>query len=232
MIKTKLWVQLGVALLLAVSTVSAWAQARYYRYVNNEGVKVMGHSIPPEFVKNGYEIISATGRVIEVVEPAPDPEFIEQERAKAELKAEYEVLAKRYSTVRDIEAAKNRKLVHVDANILLVESSIENIQGEIDDITRRAAEFERAGRAVPKNILDTLDALNEKMAATVAILDQRHADKKEIEDRFSMELQLFTKGVESFENGDLSKLDLGGDAASADEAPVSDASAESEEAGS
>ena len=229
MIKTKLWVQLSLAAVLTCVTASAWAQARYYRYVNDEGVKVIGHSIPPEFVKNGYEIISATGRVIEVVEPAPDPEFVEQERAKAELKAEYEVLAKRYSTVRDIEAAKNRKLVHVDANILLVKSSIENIQGEIDDITRRAAEFERAGRAVPKNILETLDALNEKMAATEAILAQRHADKKEIEDRFSMELQLFTKGVESFENGDLSKLDRGD---TAGEAPVSDASAQSEEAGS
>lgn len=229
MIKTKLWVQLSLAAVLTCVTASAWAQARYYRYVNDEGVKVMGHSIPPEFVKNGYEIINATGRVIEVVEPAPDPEFVEQERAKAELKAEYEVLAKRYSTVRDIEAAKNRKLVHVDANILLVESSIENIQGEIDDITRRAAEFERAGRAVPKNILETLDALNEKMAATEAILAQRHEDKKEIEDRFSMELQLFTKGVESFENGDLSKLDRGD---TAGEAPVSDASAQSEEAGS
>lgn len=228
---TKQWAQIAVASLLVASTATAWAQGRYYRYVNDEGVKVMGHSIPPEYVKNGYEIVSTNGRVIEVVEPAPDPEFVAQERAKAELKAEYEVLAKRYSTVRDIEAAKNRKLVHVDANILLVRSSIENIQAEIDDITRRAAEFERAGRAVPKNILDTLDALNEKMAATTAILEQRYEDKKEIEDRFSMELQLFTKGVESFENGDLSKLDRGETSAATEES-VDDDGEDETEAGS
>ncbi|HEY7774084.1 MAG TPA: hypothetical protein VIC26_12945 [Marinagarivorans sp.] len=175
------------------------AQGQYYRYVNEDGVKVLGHSIPPKYVKNGYEIVSRHGRVIEVVEPAPDPEFVEQERAKAELRAQYELLARRYSTVRDIEAARQRKLIHVDASILLVESSIENIQEEIDGITTRAAEFERAGRAVPKNILDTLAALNEKMAATRAIRDQRLEEKKIIDDRFARELRLFTQGAADFE---------------------------------
>lgn len=42
----------------------------YYRYRNAEGVKVISHSIPPEFSQSGYEILSATGRVIRVVPPA------------------------------------------------------------------------------------------------------------------------------------------------------------------
>lgn len=192
-----------LAICLSVLAAGFWvgvaaAQGQYYRYVNEEGVKVMGHSIPPEYVKNGYEIVSTNGRVVEVVEPAPDPEFVEQERAKAELKAEYELLARRYSTVRDIEAAKQRKLVHVDASIVLVDSSLGNIQEEVDDITARAAGFERAGKDVPKNILGTLAALNEKLAATRAIRAQRIEEKSIIEERFSKELQLFTLGVASF----------------------------------
>lgn len=192
-----------LAICLSVLAAGCWvgvaaAQGQYYRYVNEEGVKVMGHSIPPEYVKNGYEIVSTNGRVVEVVEPAPDPEFVEQERAKAELKAEYELLARRYSTVRDIEAAKQRKLVHVDASIVLVDSSLGNIQEEVDDITARAAGFERAGKDVPKNILGTLAALNEKLAATRAIRAQRIEEKSIIEERFSKELQLFTLGVASF----------------------------------
>ncbi len=195
---------------LSVLVVSGWvggvsANTQYYRYIDDDGVKVMGHSIPPKYVKNGYEIVSTRGRVIEVVDPAPDPEFVEQERAKAELKAEYELLARRYSTVRDIEAAKQRKLVHVDASIVLVNSSIENIQEEVDSITARAAGFERAGKSVPTNILDTLTALNEKLAATSAIRAQRIEEKGVIEDRFSKELQLFTQGVASFSGGEPSQ---------------------------
>lgn len=194
-------------LVLSCYMSSVFAQAQYYRYVNEDGVKVMGHSIPPQYVKNGYEIVSTQGRVLEVVEPAPDPEFVEQERAKAELKAEYDLLARRYSTVRDIEAAKQRKLVHVDASILLVDNSIENIQEEIDDITTRAAGFERAGKEVPSNILDTLAALNEKMAATQAIRSQRIEEKSIIEERFAKELQLFTLGVASFAEGATGEAD-------------------------
>ena len=190
---------------------NSYAQGQYYRYVNAEGVKVLGHSIPPQYVANGYEVLSSNGRVIRIVEPAPDPELVEIERAKAVLKAKYEQLSRRYSNVRDIDAAKLRKLVHVEASILLVEASIENIKNEIDSITARAADFERAGKAVPQNLLDTLKALNEKMEATLAIQQQRFDEKNSIAERFAAEKKLFTEGVENFDPTAAQKLQVGDD---------------------
>ncbi|WP_053981636.1 hypothetical protein [Marinagarivorans algicola] len=198
------WVVTGVVSVGMTSDV--YAQGQYYRYVNEEGVKVLGQSIPPRYVANGYEVISANGRVVQVVEPALDPELVEMQRAQAELKASYELLARRYSTVRDIEAAKQRKLIHVEASILLVEGSIEGIQAEIDDLTVRAANLERAGKVVPNNVLDTLSALNEKMTATQAIYQQRKHEKEEIVTRFTQEKQLFTQGVERFNPEAMHKL--------------------------
>lgn len=203
----------------AVFASKVYAQGHYYRYVNEEGVKVLGHSIPPQYVANGYEVLSANGRVISVVEPAPDPELVEIERAKAVLKAKYEQLSRRYSTVRDIEAAKQRKLTHVEASILLVESSIDNIQDEIDSITARAASFERAGKAVPQQTLDMLKALNEKMDATLAIKEQRFNEKQSIVDRFAAEKKLFTEGIENFDPEAAQKLQAGDDTDEAQAAP-------------
>ena len=191
--KSLKWLCAGI--LTMVCAVSVYAQGQYYRYINDDGVKVLGHSIPPQYVHKGYEIIAAKGRVLEVVAPAPKPEVLEQERERAELEAKYELLSKRYSTVRDIEAAKQRKLVHVDASMKLVDSSIESIQHEIDDITARAADFERAGKSVPQNILDTLTALNEKMAATRAIRQQRMEEKQILLTRFADEEALFINGA-------------------------------------
>ena len=212
---------LGVAFAMAVFASKVYAQGHYYRYVNEEGVKVLGHSIPPQYVANGYEVLSANGRVISVVEPAPDPELVEIERAKAVLKAKYEQLSRRYSTVRDIEAAKQRKLTHIEASILLVESSIENIQDEIDSITARAASFERAGKAVPQQTLDMLKTLNEKMEATLAIKEQRFNEKQFIVDRFAAEKKLFTEGVENFDPAAAKKLEAGDDADDAEASPGS-----------
>ena len=178
-------------LALTVVTTPSWAQGHFYRFVNDDGVKVLGHSIPPELVHKGYEIISPTGRVLQVVDPAPEAEELEKERALAELEVKYELLAKRYSTERDIEAAKSRKLVHIDASILLVQSSVESVQAEINDITRRAADFERAGKAVPQDTLNALALLNEKMTATKAILALREEEKRSIVERFAQERELF-----------------------------------------
>jgi hypothetical protein len=46
----------------------------FYRYTNDQGVRVLSQSIPPRYVPNGYEVISRTGRVLKVVEPAPSGE--------------------------------------------------------------------------------------------------------------------------------------------------------------
>ena len=178
-------------LALTLSSSLSWAQGHFYRYVNDEGVKVLGHSIPPAFVHKGYEIISPTVRVLQVIEPAPEPAELEKERALAEMGVKYELLAKRNSTERDIEAAKSRKLIHIDASILLVQSSIESVQAEINDLTRRAADYERAGQAVPKDTLAALAVLTDKMVATKAILSLREEEKQAIIDRFAEERELF-----------------------------------------
>lgn len=186
-------------LVQGVASTVVYAQGHTYRYVNDEGVKVMTNSMPPKHVHKGYEILSSTtGRVIGVVEPAPDPELVVQERALAELKLKYEHLAKRYSSVRDIEATKQRKLVHVDASILLADNSVANVQKEIDEIMKQAATYERAGKQVPDVILKTLKGLNEKMEVTRTIQKSRMAEKKAITERFEQEKVLFTKGVEAF----------------------------------
>ncbi len=184
--------------MLALSQV-ALAQGYTYRYVNDEGVKVMGNSIPPHYVSRGYEVLSATGRLLRVVEPAPDPEFLAAAKAKAELKEKYDHLAMRYSSEHDIEAAKQRKLVHVDASILLADSSIDRVQEQIDKTTLRAASYERAGKAVPKRVVDALALLDEKMSANKMIKASRVAEKQAIVDRFEADKALFLKGAATFE---------------------------------
>ena len=197
-----IFVSVGISaavLSMFVLSQAALAQGYTYRYVNDEGVKVMGNSIPPHYVSRGYEVLSATGRLLRVVEPAPEPELLEAAKARAELKEQYDHLAKRYSSERDIEAAKQRKLVHVDASISLADSSIARVQEQIDKTTLRAASYERAGKPVPKKVVDALALLDEKMSANKMIKASRIEEKQAIVDRFEADKALFLKGVALFE---------------------------------
>src|SRR5690606_27958622 len=100
---------LGAWATLATTPVFA-ADRVYYRYINEDGVQVLNHIIPPEYVPKGYEVVSLNGEVLKVVEPAPSEEEAEQvameRKARLEQERRDKLLRRRYSSVNDIEAAK------------------------------------------------------------------------------------------------------------------------------
>ncbi len=188
----------GLAGSLLVCSLDALSQMRYYRYVNTDGVKVISHIIPPEYAQKGYEVITHTGKVLEVVPPAPDPEELKQleiERAKErELMAEYQVLARRYSSVEEIYAARDRRLAHLDASIAILRSNIGNINGQIESLMKKAAEAERAGRDVPQHILQSLANARTELRTTEEMLQARLDEHDAIHDEYEQQVELFKRG--------------------------------------
>lgn len=174
------------------------AQMKYYRYVNKDGVKVISHIIPPEYAQKGYEVITHTGKVIEVVLPAPDPEELkklEAERAKErELLAEYEGIARRYSSIEEIYAARDRRLAHLDANIAILRSNIGNINSQVESLMRKAAEVERSGRDVPQQILRNLEETRQELRATEEMMQARQVEHDQIHEEYEKLVDLFKRG--------------------------------------
>jgi len=174
------------------------AQTKYYRYINKDGVKVISHIIPPEYSQKGYEIITHTGKVLEVVPPAPDPEELKQleaERAKErELMAEYEVLARRYSSIEEIYAARDRRLAHLDASIAILRSNIGNITGQRENLMKKAADAERSGRDVPAQILKNLEDVRAELRTTEEMLQSRMVEHESIQEEYEKQVALFKRG--------------------------------------
>lgn len=154
-------------LLLAALTTSFTANAQsLYRYKNDKGIKVISSQIPARYVSKGYEVLAPDGKVIKVVAPEPSPEEkvrIEKELAEKKRLADWDRgLLKRYSAETDIEAAKQRKLSQLEAEISIRQRNIEKINSDIDKKQALAAEQERGGQAVPDSILEEITLLREK----------------------------------------------------------------------
>jgi chromosome segregation ATPase len=185
-------------LLAAGHSTESLAQLKYYRYLNKDGVKVISHTIPPEYAQKGYEVITHTGKVIELVPAAPDPEDlarVEAERAKERaLQAEYEVLARRYSSIAEIYSARDRRLAHLDANIAILRSNIGNIGGQEESLMRKAAEIERAGRDVPAPILKNLEEIRAELQVTKEMLQARLGEHTSIHAEYEQQVELFKRG--------------------------------------
>jgi len=186
-----------VIMVTATLSWSAWGQARYYRYTNKEGVKVMNNKVPPEYVKYGYEIVTLSGEVLEVIAPAPTPEEAEklaaQRQREMELKNWNEYLLKRYSTIADIEAAKERKLKDFDASLSILRGNINNIRGQIEQVQARAADMERSGRKVTESTVDRLLVLQLELKDTEQLLVLREAEKEALAEKYDQDIERFRK---------------------------------------
>lgn len=186
----------AVLMMVCVSIAShgVLAQGKLYRYVNDEGTKVISSSIPPRYVGKGYEVLSPNGRVMQVIPPEPSPEDREKADQEKALLAEFEVLSRRYSSTKDIEAARDRRLASLDTNISILRGNISNLNSQIEALMSNAATYERAGKTVPPHIFTSIDELKSEVRSAEEVLVERRAEHQEIFDKFADDVETYLKG--------------------------------------
>ena len=129
-----------------------------YRYVDDRGTTVLSRQgVPPEHIGKGYDVLNDQGRVIKVIPPAPSAEEMKHilaEKARASSDAQ---LLRLYSTPEDIQRARERKLAELDGLIGVARSNLQSVRTQQANLQSQAANHERAGRAVPENLLVQID---------------------------------------------------------------------------
>lgn len=181
--------------LLLAPALTLAADKVFYRYINDQGVKVLHHSIPPEYAQKGYEVVSLSGKVIKTVPPAMSKDEVaklEVEKRNQEALARWDKkLKRRYSRVADIEAAKKRKLSDLDANISILRSNISGINQQIREQQSKAASFERSGRPVPPSILKTIENLELELEDTEELVRLRLVELNEVAAKYDRDINRF-----------------------------------------
>lgn len=181
--------------LLLAPALTLGADKVFYRYTNDKGVRVLHHSIPPEYAQKGYEVVSLSGKVIKTVPPALSKDEVaklEAEKRNQEAMARWDnQLKRRYSRAIDIEAAKTRKLSDLEANIAILRSNISSLNLQIQEQQSKAANFERGGREVPANILKAIDNLELELEDTEELVRLRLMELNEVAAKYDRDIERF-----------------------------------------
>jgi chromosome segregation ATPase len=145
---------------------SSLADARMYRYKDDNGQMVISNTVPQEASTRGYEILNSQGRVVERVDAAPTEEELrqrsEQERKQQEAEAQRDrdkALLRRYRHPNDAVRALHRKIEELEGLIQLKRGNISVIESQLDTEQSRAADLERSGREIPDATLDKIERL-------------------------------------------------------------------------
>lgn len=176
----------------------------FYRYTNDQGVVVVDDHVPPQHVKKGYEVVNEKGVVVRVVpreltpeeQEVADAHKLQEERALAEqqrLKEWDESLLMRYSTVEDIEAAKERALMDLKIRVSILKSNKRSLKQQVENYQSEAAEMERMGVEVDVARLSKIEDLQSEMATTDRAIGDRQDEIEAVSAAYDADIARFTQ---------------------------------------
>lgn len=172
---------LALTLALPSATACAAGAVKLYRYTTDKGVVAIDDHVPPEFTKNGYQILSPDGRVLETVpRQLTGEEGARKRAADAEAKRLQDWdknLLLRYSSIDDIAAARDRALHEIDIRISILRSNLMSTKAQVEHEQEKAADMERRGATVPDAISANIDKLKMEVSGIEESIAERLREK-------------------------------------------------------
>lgn len=176
--------------------VTSLADARMYRYKDDNGQMVISNTVPQEASTRGYEILNSQGRVVDRIAPAPTEEELQQraeeERRQQEAAEQLErdkALLRRYRHPDDAVRALHRKIDELEGLNQLKQGNISVIESQLDSEQSKAADLERSGREIPESTLDKIDRLEQQIRELEAEIDAQNREMEEIRESYVEDIE-------------------------------------------
>ena len=187
---------------LAVALYGPGGHGATYRWVDENGAVHYSDRVPPDQAKHRRAKLNSEGREVEVLDGAKSPEQIEMENRLGQLRLEQEkilaaqrdrdqVLLRTYRSEEEMNLALQGKLTMLDSLIKVTEANRQRQQALLSGQENRAADFEKKGQAIPKNLSDAIEATRRQVAGYDGKLTRMEAEKNAISETFAGDIARF-----------------------------------------
>jgi len=171
-------------------------------WTNNEGVRECGDRIPPEYSQQEHQEFNKRGMVIDESEAAKTEEELAKVEEEAAAAAEEARLAKEaalrdkilldtFTSVEDIESARDSKLQTLDSTISLAEKRETKMQEELDRQVNQAAAAEREGKAPPEHLLKDIESLERQIGTNNELIAGTRKEQEEVKAKYDSDIARF-----------------------------------------
>ena len=191
--------------LTALSVLSSAHAADLYRWQDDEGNVHYTDRIPPQYVKQGYRVISEQGLTIQTIKSS-DEEAAEQGDKPPQISKEQAIKDRRllmtYGSEDEIIAARERKLADVQSLIELGQETISLLEVQFRQLAKEAGNYEKRGKAIPESLLTQVAATRRKISKYEARLKENEIGLETIKNDYDNDLQRYRQLKSAVENLD------------------------------
>ncbi len=191
---------LPLAIILASSAFSA--QAKMYKWVDDEGQMHFGDKIPPKYLVKEHDELNEQGVQVKHKAAAKTPEEkaaerrLRYEQKKAALiekrkKQRDRVLLDTYTTERDLIVARDSRLDAVGSQIQLAENIIRDSNKKIEAMDKQITAIRASKREVPLDLYDRLENEKQQVIVQTKVMETHKKRRDEISVQFNDYIERF-----------------------------------------
>jgi hypothetical protein len=179
------------------------AQAKLYRWVDEEGNVHYSDRVPPAAAEKERKVLNEEGRTIERHQRAKtreeaeqqrrsEQQIIEEARRREEQQRQDRMLLMTFTTAEDLEHVRDDRVAAVDAQIMILDEKLERLRKARADLDAQAAKLTQGGQAMISDDLNQRLQRNEaEIRRSEAYLESRRAERQAIVDKFNADLERF-----------------------------------------
>lgn len=171
-------------------------------WTDKDGNRACGDSVPPQYSQQGHEVLNQQGIVIRQQSAAKTPAQLAAERKKREQEAvaarKREAQAKRdrvlldtFSSVDDIQLARDGKVSAIQSQIKLTQGQLEKLQHSLDNAIQGAAQMEREGKEPSKQIKGNIASIRRQIAENQQFIVSKRAEQQQVRAKFAAYIKRF-----------------------------------------
>lgn len=190
-----------LALLASVLTVPV-AEARLYKWVDENGKVHYGDKIPPEYARQERKILNEQGVEVKTLEAAKTPEQLAEEKRLAEQRREQEriaadkashdrMLLATFTTEDDMVMTRDGKITAIDGVLRVTRGRIESIEQTLAQLTRDAAELERGGKPIPDSLHEQILGARAQIQRYLDYIATKRREQEDIREQFESDIRRF-----------------------------------------
>lgn len=183
------WLALSFVVLL---TFTMNAEAKLYKWIDDKGTTHYGEVIPPEYAKNQRESLNKAGLIEkqhenkETVKAKDSPEVIEQQRRDS-------ALLNTYSNEHEIDLARERSMVLVNARIESNQMLLKSSQNALDDHNKEVETRTKAGKKIPQSLKNDITQAEARVLRFSTELKNSEEELVSVKARFDNDKDLYRK---------------------------------------
>ncbi len=196
-------ISVAVCLFLPLAVAAQQRTAPTYSWVDDDGVRHYGDSIPAEYADKPKEVVNEHGVTIGHIEGRKTPEQIEAERVARELEVQRELqrradqaLLSTYVSVKEIEMHRDRRIELFQAQARVTELYLRNLRRRLDQLKGEAGRYKPYSSnpdapMVEPGLVEEIKETEGSIERHEVNLKTFRAEEKQIKDRFQGDIHRF-----------------------------------------